>query len=85
VGFDGTYQAEESVPPLTSVSQPLQEMGATALRFVLRQMRGELLDSRRVELATELVVRESTAPPREEPREDGPRKNRHHQDEIIPG
>jgi LacI family transcriptional regulator len=62
VGFDGTYQAEESVPPLTSVSQPLQEMGATALRFVLRQMRGELLDSRRVELATQLVVRESTAP-----------------------
>ncbi|WP_426299890.1 LacI family DNA-binding transcriptional regulator [Arthrobacter sp. R-11] len=60
VGFDGTYQAEESVPPLTSVSQPLQEMGRAALRFVLRQMRGETLDSRRVELATHLVVREST-------------------------
>ena len=81
VGFDGTYQAEESVPPLTSVSQPLQEMGATALRFVLRQMRGELLDSRRVELATQLVVRESTAPPRE----DGPRKNRPRKDGINPG
>jgi LacI family transcriptional regulator len=81
VGFDGTYQAEESVPPLTSVSQPLQEMGATALRFVLRQMRGEVLDSRRVELATQLVVRESTAPPRE----DGPRKNRLRKDGIIPG
>lgn len=63
VGFDGTYQAEESVPPLTSVSQPLQEMGRAALRFVLRQMRGDAVDSRRVELATHLVVRESTAPP----------------------
>ncbi len=66
VGFDGTYQAEESVPPLTSVSQPLQEMGRAALRFVLRQMRGDTLDSRRVELATHLVVRESTAPLRAE-------------------
>ncbi|XAS69760.1 substrate-binding domain-containing protein [Micrococcaceae bacterium Sec5.7] len=65
VGFDGTYQAEESVPPLTSVSQPLQEMGRAALRFVLRQARGDVLDSRRVELATRLVIRESTAPPRE--------------------
>lgn len=63
VGFDGTYQSEESVPALTTVAQPLQEMGRAALRFILRQMRGELLDSRRVELATQLVVRESTAPP----------------------
>lgn len=65
VGFDGTHQAEESVPPLTSVSQPLQEMGRAALRFVLRQARGDVLDSRRVELATRLVIRESTAPPRD--------------------
>ncbi|MEO5780972.1 MAG: substrate-binding domain-containing protein, partial [Arthrobacter oryzae] len=65
VGFDGTYQAEESVPALTSVTQPLQEMGRAALRFILRQMRGEVLDSRRVELVTRLVVRESTAPPRD--------------------
>lgn len=64
VGFDGTPQAEESVPPLTSVSQPLQEMGRSALRFILRQMRGEEIDSRRIELATHLVVRESTAAPR---------------------
>ncbi|MFJ4028071.1 LacI family DNA-binding transcriptional regulator [Paenarthrobacter sp. NPDC089989] len=64
VGFDGTHQAEQSVPPLTSVSQPLQEMGRSALRFILRQMHGEDIDSRRVELATHLVVRESTAAPR---------------------
>jgi LacI family transcriptional regulator len=65
VGFDGTYQAEESIPPLTSVAQPLQEMGRAALRAVLRQLHGEALDSQRVELATHLVVRESTAAPRE--------------------
>jgi LacI family transcriptional regulator len=63
VGFDGTYQAEQSIPALTTVTQPLQEMGRAALRAVLRQANGEELDSRRVELATHLVVRESTAPP----------------------
>jgi LacI family transcriptional regulator len=61
VGFDGTAIAEDSVPALTSVAQPLQEMGRVALRTVLRQSRGEPLDSQRVELATQLVVRESTA------------------------
>jgi LacI family transcriptional regulator len=63
VGFDGTIQGEESVPALTSVSQPLEEMGRTALRSLLRQARGEVLDSRRVELATQVIVRDSTAPP----------------------
>lgn len=63
VGFDGTALAEDSVPALTSVSQPLHDMGRAALRTVLRQSRGEQLDSHRVELATQLVVRESTAPP----------------------
>jgi LacI family transcriptional regulator len=63
VGFDGTSKAEESVPALTSVAQPFQEIGRAALRTVLRQLRGEVPDSRRVELATHLVVRESTAPP----------------------
>lgn len=63
IGFDGTNQGEESVPSLSSVAQPLEEMGRAALRSVLRQARGEVLDSHRVELATQLIVRDSTAPP----------------------
>ncbi|MEA5455035.1 substrate-binding domain-containing protein [Sinomonas sp. JGH33] len=63
VGFDGTVLAEDSVPALTSVTQPLHDMGRTALRTLLREARGEQLDSHRVELATQLVVRESTARP----------------------
>ncbi len=63
VGFDGTDLTEQSVPRLTSVSQPLQEMGRSALRTVLRMANGEELDSSHVELATSLVVRDSTAPP----------------------
>lgn len=63
VGFDGTHIAEQAVPPLTSVAQPLQDMGRAALRTILRLADGDSLDSYHVELATNLVIRESTAPP----------------------
>ncbi|WP_069812345.1 LacI family DNA-binding transcriptional regulator [Streptomyces sp. TP-A0874] len=63
VGFDDLPIVRWSSPPLTTVRQPLSEMGALAARTVLRSMRGEELESPRVELATELVVRASSAPP----------------------
>lgn len=63
IGFDGTKQGAESVPSLSSVAQPLEEMGRAALRSVLRQADGEFPDSHRVELATHLIVRDSTLPP----------------------
>ncbi|RJK96016.1 LacI family DNA-binding transcriptional regulator [Vallicoccus soli] len=64
VGFDDLALAAWASPPLTTVRQPLAEMGALAARTVLGLARGEQADNPRVELATELVVRESTAPPR---------------------
>jgi LacI family transcriptional regulator len=48
---------------LTTVRQPLREMGRVALRTLLRLMAGEPLDSHHVELATTLVVRDSSGPP----------------------
>jgi LacI family transcriptional regulator len=63
VGFDDTEVARLASPPLTAVAQPLRKMGAVALRTALRLAAGERVDSHHVELATELVVRESTAPP----------------------
>ncbi|MEX3105880.1 MULTISPECIES: LacI family DNA-binding transcriptional regulator [unclassified Streptomyces] len=65
VGFDDTSIAQMASPPLTTVRQPLREMGGAALRTVLRLANGEKVESHHVELATELVVRASTAPPRE--------------------
>ena len=62
VGFDDLPEARWSAPPLTSVRQPLAEMGGLAAHTVLRLARGETLQAPRVELATELVVRHSTAP-----------------------
>ncbi len=63
VGFDDTYLAESSAPPLTTVRQPLREMGRLAVRTVLGLANGERPDTHHFELATTLVVRESTAPP----------------------
>jgi LacI family transcriptional regulator len=62
VGFDDLPVARWASPPLTSVRQPLAEMGRTAA-----QMLGDLIEdvplrSNRVELATELIIRESAAP-----------------------
>ncbi|MCW1098017.1 MULTISPECIES: LacI family DNA-binding transcriptional regulator [Streptomyces] len=71
VGFDDTSLARTASPPLTTVRQPLREMGGAALRTALRLANGERVDSHHIELATELVVRASTAPPRAAPPERG--------------
>jgi LacI family transcriptional regulator len=63
VGFDDTPIARLLSPPLTTVHQPLREIGLVALRTALRLAAGETIDSHHVELATELVVRNSTGPP----------------------
>lgn len=62
VGFDDTQLARMASPPLTTVRQPLREMGGVAVRTALRLAAGEKIDSHHVELATELIVRGSTAP-----------------------
>lgn len=62
VGFDDTQVARYASPPLTTVRQPLREIAVVALRTALRLAAGEKLDSYHVELATELVIRRSTAP-----------------------
>ncbi|MEO3744577.1 LacI family DNA-binding transcriptional regulator [Plantactinospora sp. B5E13] len=63
VGFDDIDNTRWCSPPLTTVRQPLAEMGATAAEMVLAVAAGEPLLQHRVELSTTLVVRESTAPP----------------------
>ncbi|MGZ6272449.1 MAG: LacI family DNA-binding transcriptional regulator [Candidatus Limnocylindrales bacterium] len=64
VGFDDLPVAKWVGPPLTTIRQPLAQMAASAARLVLALARGEHPPQTREELATELVIRESTAPPR---------------------
>jgi LacI family transcriptional regulator len=63
VGFDDLPLCQWLSPPLTTVRQPLEEMGRLAARTLFQQLDGEQLVSPRVELATELRVRLSTGPP----------------------
>jgi LacI family transcriptional regulator len=62
VGFDDVSIAALVTPALTTVRQPLAEMGRTATRMLLRHISKEPLDSMRVELTTSLIVRDSCAP-----------------------
>ncbi|MEV7122360.1 LacI family DNA-binding transcriptional regulator [Kitasatospora griseola] len=63
VGFDDLPLARWVGPPLTTVRQPLVEMAETAARLAVELGRGEHPAATRVDLATSLVVRASTAPP----------------------
>ena len=64
VGFDDLPVARWVGPPLTTIRQPLVEMAETATELVLALARGAPPIQPRVELSTELIVRESTAVPR---------------------
>ena len=63
VGFDDLPLCQWLSPPLTTVRQPLEEMGRLAARTLFQQLDGETLVSPRIELATDLRVRLSTSPP----------------------
>ena len=61
VGFDDIPMAAWVAPPLTTMRQPLADMAALGVRLLIGAETQNL--SHRMELATGLVVRASTAPP----------------------
>ncbi len=60
-GFDNVPEAANAVPPLTTVAQPMREMGAEAVRILLGLLAGEAGEEH-LRLPATLVVRASTAP-----------------------
>src|SRR6476619_3202462 len=63
VGFDDVEHATIVTPALTTVRRPLAEMGRTGVSLLMRLLEGQRFETLHVELATRLVVRDSTAPP----------------------
>jgi LacI family transcriptional regulator len=63
VGFDDVEHATIVTPTLTTVRQPLAEMGRTGVSLLNRLLERQRFETLHVELATRLVVRESTGPP----------------------
>ena len=62
VGFDDAEVARSVTPALTTVRQPLAELGRTAVSLLMRLVEGQRVEALRVELATRLVLRDSTSP-----------------------
>ncbi|MFF2996560.1 LacI family DNA-binding transcriptional regulator [Streptomyces sp. NPDC057950] len=60
IGFDDSIIARHSTPPLTSVRQPVEEIGTTIARILLAEIDDPEEPRRHIVLPTELVVRESS-------------------------
>jgi LacI family transcriptional regulator len=63
VGFDNIPDSGLSTPPLTTVEQPIHDMGRLAVDLLIRLIRAEPVDQTHITLATNLVVRSSTQKP----------------------
>ncbi len=63
-GFDDMELASQIDPPLTTVSLPIPAMSLRAAEYLLARLNGHPVSSSTI-LDTELVLRESTAPPRQ--------------------
>lgn len=72
IGVDDVLFTRFAWPPLTTVAQPLNEMGECAARLALRSLGVSLDIEPATKLDPALVERASVAPPRSEPASTGP-------------
>ncbi|RIJ52361.1 LacI family transcriptional regulator [Clavibacter lycopersici] len=63
IGFDDIPEASQMTPPLTTIRQPMQRLGTTAVDLLMSLMAGTEPDAMRVQLPTRLVRRATTGPP----------------------
>lgn len=63
IGFDDISVAAYHTPRLTTIRQPLHDMGETAARILLQRMQGFKDYPEEFAVAPELIIRETTAPP----------------------
>ena len=67
VGFDDIRFAQYVDPPLTTIRQPMRELGEATVRLLMNILRGNVKDAVSVTLPHALIVRASTAAPRIRP------------------
>jgi LacI family transcriptional regulator len=58
IGFDGIPQAGHIRPALTTIRQPLEQMGRMAAQMLLDMLKDPEGKPQRIELPTDLVVRD---------------------------
>jgi DNA-binding LacI/PurR family transcriptional regulator len=64
MGFNNEIICEFSDPTLTTVKQPKKLMGKTAANLLIDIIEGKKIESNRIILTTEVIERNSTAPPK---------------------
>jgi LacI family transcriptional regulator, galactose operon repressor len=62
VGFDNIPESALCTPPLTTVNQPIREMGERSIELLLQLIRGQTPEMTHITLATSLVPRQTTQP-----------------------
>ncbi|MGE9549710.1 LacI family DNA-binding transcriptional regulator [Erwinia amylovora] len=67
VGYDDTVESAWYQPPLTTVRQDLQQLGKCSVSWLVKKLEGDNPTEPLLPFATQLVVRETTAPPDGEP------------------
>ena len=63
VGFDDNFHARHLTPGLTTVRQPVDEIGRLAAKLLSQIVAGEELESKEITVPTQLVIRESVGRP----------------------
>ncbi|MUG70099.1 LacI family DNA-binding transcriptional regulator [Paenibacillus validus] len=60
IGFDNTMLATITDPPLTTIAQPMEQMGRQIVDLLVQELKGDVTHKQRIVLLPELVVRKST-------------------------
>jgi len=63
IGFDNVLDASNSTPNLTTIEQPIREMGRRAAQLLIERLSGIEHEKSHIRMETRLVLRSSTAPP----------------------
>ena len=61
IGFDDIAFASQIIPPLTTISAPVEELVARSFNMLKCLMEGKVLENKHIALAAELVVRKTSA------------------------
>ncbi|XLG13694.1 HTH-type transcriptional regulator DegA [Bacillus velezensis] len=56
-----------TAPPLTTISQPIREMGRRVVELLIDEIQGKKKTKSKIILSPELVIRHSTAPAKTRP------------------
>lgn len=62
VGFGDISLASIYRPKLTTIKEPYYDLGAVAIRRILKEIKGEPVDERTIKLPVQLILRESSIP-----------------------